>query len=282
MNKIAIVTDSTSDLLQADIDRYNIRILPLRIIYKDREYIDRVDITPEEVYSRMPKEIPSTSLPSMEDLHNLFKGLIEQGYTQAIIVSISSGLSGTFNSISLVSKEYPGIDCFIFDSKALSMATGAVVLECAQMIESGETFQKISEKLPSIRNRIKVYFILDTLAYLIKGGRIGKVSGTLGEILSIKPIISINEDGVYYTYAKVRGRRHSILRLNELVKETLEKGKAKVWVMHGAALEEAKTLYDNVLKLPNLIEAGLGSIGPVLGVHTGTGTLGIIVMKHNG
>ena len=282
MNKIAIVTDSTSDLLQADIDRYNIRILTLRIIYKDREYIDRVDITPEEVYSRMPKEIPSTSLPSMEDLHNLFKGLIEQGYTQAIIVSISSGLSGTFNSISLVSKEYPGIDCFIFDSKALSMATGAVVLECAQMIESGETFQKISEKLPSIRNRIKVYFILDTLAYLIKGGRIGKVSGTLGEILSIKPIISINEDGVYYTYAKVRGRRHSILRLNELVKETLEKGKAKVWVMHGAALEEAKTLYDNVLKLPNLIEAGLGSIGPVLGVHTGTGTLGIIVMKHNG
>jgi fatty acid-binding protein DegV len=70
MNKIALLTDSTSDLLQADIDRYNIRILPLRIIYKDREYIDRVDITPEEVYSRMPKEIPSTSLPSMEDTHN--------------------------------------------------------------------------------------------------------------------------------------------------------------------------------------------------------------------
>ena len=282
MNKIALITDSTSDLLQADIDRYNIRILPLRIVYKDREYIDRVDITPEEVYSRMPKEVPSTSLPSMEDMHNLFKGLIEQGYKQAVIVCISSGLSGTFNSINLVSKEYPGIECCIFDSKALSMATGAVVLECAQMIESGESFQNITEKLPILRNRIKVYFILDTLAYLIKGGRIGKVSGILGEVLSIKPVISINEDGIYYTYAKVRGRRRSILRLNEIVKEILEKGKAKVWVMHGAALEEAKALYDNVLKLPNLIEAGLGSIGPVLGVHTGTGTLGIIVMRQNG
>lgn len=250
MNKIALVTDSTSDLLQADIDRHNIRILPLRVVYKDREYIDRVDITPEEVYSRMPKEIPSTSLPSMEDLHNLFRELIEQGYTQAIIVCISSGLSGTLSSVNLVSKEYPGIDCFIFDSKALSMATGAIVLECAQMIESGETFQSIAEKLPSIRNRIKVYFILDTLTYLIKGGRIGKVSGAFGEMLSIKPVISINDDGIYYTYTKVRGRRQSIERLKEIIKELLKEQKAKIWVMHGNAVEEAKALYDSVINLP--------------------------------
>jgi DegV family protein with EDD domain len=281
MNKIALVTDSTSDLLQADIDRYDIHVLPLRIVYKNREYIDRVDITPEEVYSRMPKEVPSTSLPSMEDLHKLFKELTEQGYTQAIIICISSGLSGTYNIVSLVSRDYPSIECFIFDSKALSMATGAIVIECAQMIEAGETFEKIKEKLPSIRSNIKVYFILDTLTYLIKGGRIGKVSGVLGEILSIKPIISINDEGVYYTYARVRGRRQSLDRLFEIVKESLEKSKSKIWIMHGDALKEAKALYDNVLNLPNLLEIGLGSIGPVLGVHTGVGTLGVIVIKEN-
>lgn len=281
MNKIALVTDSTSDLRQEDIKRYNIHMLPLRILYKDKEYIDRVDITPEEVYSNMHKEVPSTSLPSMEDIHNMFKGLEGDGYSQAIIVCISSGLSGTYNSINLVSKEYPSIECCIFDSKALSMATGAIVLECAKMIEVGDTFQEIVEKLPSIKNRIKVYFILDTLTYLIKGGRIGKVSGIFGEILSIKPVISINADGVYYTYAKVRGRKQSIARLIEIAKEFLKKGKAKIWVMHGDALEEAKALYDSVLKLPNLIEAGLGGIGPALGVHTGTGTLGIIVMEEN-
>ena len=227
MDKIALVTDSTSDLLPADIDRYNIRVLPLRILYKNKEYIDRVDITPEEVYSRMPTEVPSTSLPSMEDLHNLFEGLMEKGYTQAIIISISSGLSGTLNSINLISKEYPKIKCCIFDSKALSMATGAIVLECAQMIEAGETYQKIVDTLPSIRNRIKVYFILDTLTYLIKGGRIGKVSGIIGETLSIKPIISINDDGIYYTYAKVVGRRKSIEMLKEIARESLKNGESQ-------------------------------------------------------
>ena len=282
MKKIALVTDSTSDLLQADIDRYNIRVLPLRILYKDREYTDRVDITPEEVYSRMPKEIPSTSLPSMDDIHNLFKGLLEEGYTQAIMVCISSGLSGTLNIINLISNEYPDIECCIFDSRALSMATGAIVLECARMIEAGETFEKISEKLPSIRSRIKVFFILDTLTYLIKGGRIGKVSGIIGELLSIKPVISINDDGIYYTYAKVRGRKQSLERLREIVKETLEKRKAKVWVMHGAAPKEAESLYESIQKFYNLVESGLGSIGPVLGVHTGKGTLGIIIMDEDG
>jgi len=278
LNKIALVTDSTSDLSNEQIKRWNIHMLPLRVIYSDREYVDRVNITPDEVYSNMDKEIPSTSLPSMDDINNLFRKLEQDGYTQIIAICISSGLSGTYNSINLVSKQYPNIEFCVFDSKALTMGSGAIVLECGEMIEEGKSFNEIVEKLPSIKNRIKVYFIVDTLIYLVRGGRIGKVSGTFGELLNIKPVISINENGVYYTYAKVKGRKQSITKIIDIAKETLDKSKAKIWVMHGGALKEGRTLYESISKLPNIVETGFGEIGPVLGVHTGSGLLGIIIM----
>ncbi len=279
MNKIALVTDSACDLSEEEFENHNIYMLPLRIIYKDREYRDRVDMTSDEIYKNLQNEVPSTSLPSMEDISSLFSKLEQEGYSQVIVICISSGLSGTYNSINVVSRNYPKIKCHIFDSRSLSLGTGSLVLACAEMIDSGKSFDEIVEKLPSIRSRIRVYYVLDTLTYLIKGGRIGKVAGTIGQFLNIRPIISINEEGVYYTYAKARGRKQSISKLIEIASNALSEGKAKIWVMHGGALEEGKSLYDDISKLPNITELGFRDISPVLGVHTGPGTLGIIVMK---
>jgi DegV family protein with EDD domain len=279
LNKIALVTDSTSDLNREQIEKYNIHVLPLRIIYKDREYIDRVNISAEEVYNNLKVEVPSTSLPSMEDIDNLFVKLKEEGYTHVIAVTISSGLSGTNNSVKLVSKNYPEMKIEVFDSLALTMAAGAIVLECGEMIFAGKSFDEIVAVLPSIRDRVKVYYVLDTLQYLVKGGRIGKVSGTIGEFLNMKPIISINKEGVYYTHTKVRGRKQSIIKLVDIVKNILLEGKAKVWVLHGGAKEEGQELYKSISELSNITELGFGDIGPVAGVHTGPGLLGITIMK---
>lgn len=279
MSKIALITDSTSDLGKFEIEKYNIHVLPLRIIYKDAEYIDRVNITTEEVYNNLAIEVPSTSLPSMEDIDKLFTELEEEGYTHAIAVCISSGLSGTYNCINLASKQHPNIISHVFDSLALTLGAGAIAIECGEMIAAGKDYDEIIEQLPSIRNRIKVYFVVDTLNYLIKGGRIGKVSGTIGEFFNIKPIISINEEGVYYTYTKVRGRKQSISKLMDIVSEILSRSRAKIWVLHGGALEEGKDLYEDVSKLPNISEIGFGDIGPVAGVHTGPGLLGVVIME---
>jgi fatty acid-binding protein DegV len=101
-------------------------------------------------------------------------------------------------------------------------------------------------------------------------------------MLDIKPVISINEDGVYYTYAKVRGRKQSILKVIDIVKEKVEKEKSKVWVVHGGALKEGRALYEKISNLPNVIETGFSDIGPVMGVHAGKGTLGVIVMACKG
>ena len=279
MSKIALVTDSTSDLNREQIEKYNIHVLPLRIIYKDREYIDRVNITPDEVYESLKIETPTTSLPSMEDIEQLFTKLKMEGYTHVIAVTISSGLSGTYNSVKLASENYPDMKIEVFDSLALTLGAGAIVLRCGEMIAEGKKFEEIVEKLPQIRSNIKVYYIVDTLKYLIKGGRIGKVSGTIGEMLDLKPIISINEEGVYYTYTKVRGKKNSINKLIEIIKEILSQGKAKVWVLHGGAKEEGKELYKSISELNNITELNFGDISPVAGVHTGPGLLGITIMK---
>jgi DegV family protein with EDD domain len=279
LNKIALVADSTSDLSLEQIEKYNIHVLPLRIIYKDREYIDRVNITPDEVYDNLAVEVPSTSLPSMEDIDGLFTRLKEEGYSHVIAVTISSGLSGTNNIVKLASENHPEMKIVIFDSLALSLGAGAIILECGKLISEGKSFEEIVAELPLTRDRIKLFYVLDTLKYLIKGGRIGKVAGTIGEFLNLKPIISVNEEGVYYTHSKVRGRKQSITKLIDIVRESLSEGKAKVWVLHGGAKEEGRQLYETISKLPNITELGFSDISPVAGVHTGPGLLGITIMK---
>lgn len=279
MSKIALITDSTSDVDKEMIEKYNLKVLPLRIIYKDREYIDRVTITPKEVYDNLENEIPSTSLPSMKDMEDLYLKLEEEGYTHAIAVVISANLSGTYNTLRLVSENHKSIETCVFDSKSLTIGEAAIVEECGEMLKCGKSFEEIVEALPEIQSRITVYYAVDTLKYLIKGGRIGKVSGTIGEILNIKPIISINEEGVYYTYAKAKGKKKAMSKLVDIAREALENMPCKIWVMHGGAYEEVKHLSDTIAELPNITRLSFGEISPVAGVHTGPGLLGIIIMK---
>ncbi|MBU3114217.1 DegV family protein [Clostridium lacusfryxellense] len=281
MSKIALITDSTSDVDIEMIKKYDLKVLPLRIIYKDREYIDRVTITPKEVYDNFEIEIPTTSLPSMKDMEDLYLKLEEEGYTHAIAIVISSGLSGTFNTLRLVSLNHPSIETCVFDSKSLTIGEAAIVEECGEMILSKKSFDEIVTALPEIQNRITVYYAVDTLKYLIKGGRIGKVAGTIGEILNIKPIISINKDGVYYTYAKPKGKKMAISKLVDIAREALQKSPCKIWVMHGGAYEEVKRFSSMISALPNITKLSFGEISPVAGVHTGPGLLGIIIVTES-
>lgn len=279
MDKIAIVSDSTSDLSWDTIKRHNIKVLPLRIIYKDREYRDRVDITPEEIYLRFKEEIPTTSLPSPQDTMDLFNELKEEGYTHVIVVTISSGISGTMNMIRNISDSFEGLSFDIIDSKSLSMGTGYAIIEGAKELERTCDFRKTAERIKAVLNNTKVYYVVKTLEYLRKGGRIGKVEGTIGELLNIKPIISINEDGVYFSYKKVRGRSRSIEELFEIVKEEAKEKLLNIAVAHGDAFEEAQDLLKKLKGLKNVKETVFTQISPVLVVHTGPGLIGVVVSE---
>ncbi|WP_160690045.1 DegV family protein [Clostridium sp. C2-6-12] len=280
MERIALITDSACDLSIDFTKKNNIKMLPFKIIFSDRDYDDGIDITPKMLYDALPIEIPTTSLPSVEKFTSALEEAISEGYTHAIIITISSGISGSYNSARVAAENTLGIKTFVFDSMTLTMSEGAMVIETKKLIDEGKSFQEILEILPSYRNKIDVFFTLDTLEYLIKGGRIGKVAGTIADTLNLKPIITVGDDGVYHTVCKIRGMKQSISRLVTLLKPYLENSRCKVWIMDGDAPDKAKMLYDAIRDLPNLIECYLGgSIGPTLGVHTGPGLVGFIVQK---
>ena len=280
MEKIALITDTAADLDDGTINKYNIKVLSFRIIYKDREYLDKVDITPKEVYDNFSKEVPTSSLPSMGDMDNLFTKLEEEGYTHAIVIPLSTGLSGILGGIKVASEAHTKIKTLLFDSKSISLGEGIQVKHCAELIANGKSFDEICKLLPEFQKRIHLFFIVGTLEYLIRGGRIGKVSGTIGELLNIKPIISLDNDGIYYTYTKVRGRKQSLNKLIELAKEITQKQKCEAFVMDGGAEEECQKVYDMISKLSNITNLKLGgNISPVSCVHSGPGLIGLVLVE---
>lgn len=273
--KIALLADSACDLPKEIINRYGIKILPLKIIYRDREYNDRIDVEPEYVYSRMPDEIPTTSMPCTQEIKDLFHRIGEEGFTHVLAVHISTGLSGTCEAVRMIARDIDNLRIKVVDSKTLSFGTGWMVLDAARNIANGLSFDKVLEKLQSIQPNVQVYYILETLEYLRKGGRIGLVAGMLGSLLDIKPIISVNEDGKYFTFAKAHGRRKSIDKLYEIVEKTVATKRINLAVMHGGALEELNALVERLKKLPNINEMVCSDISPCLGVHTGPGLVGV-------
>lgn len=277
--KVAIITDSTCDLDKEVVEKYNINVLPLKVIYSEQEeYLDRVNIEPQEIYDRMPGEIPSTSLPSLANITNLFKQLEEEGFTHIISIHISSGLSGTYNAVRTVARDFKNMVIEVVDSKALSLGLGIPVVEAAKTYESTMSFEAALKKAKDIISNTEIYFVVGTLDYLKKGGRIGYVAGTIGEIMQIKPIISINEEGKYYTYDKIRGRKKSLQRLFDIAKEIVKaKNKNTIAVMHGGAPEETRELLGKTKDLTEIIKTYTGQVGPVIGVHTGPGLIGICI-----
>lgn len=275
--KIALITDSSCDLPVEIIKEHSIFTLPLRVIYPDKEYSDGIDITPQEVYDRMPNEIPKTSMASPSDCATLLESLKNQGIRNILSVNISSGLSGTFDMVKMVSKDFPDLNIIAIDSKNLSMGLGFMVYEAAKMISEGLKIDEIKEKVIALREKIKIFYCIPILEYLKKGGRINTVAATIGDIMDIKPIISVNEEGKYYSHAKVRGRKKSLDKLVEIAKEISEGHMVNLAVMHGNAEIEAVKIKNTLSELPNVKEIVFGQIGPALGVHTGPGLVGVCV-----
>lgn len=276
-NKIAILTDSCSDVPRNLLEKFHIYEMALSINYKDKSYHDRVDITPEEVYENLQNEIPHTSLPTIGEMHEKIEKIIADGYNQIIIPVISSGLSGTCKAIEMVCKEFSSIKTAVIDTKNIALGSGFLSVYAAQLVDKQLNFDEIVKKINDKIEASHIYYSLQTLNYLVKGGRLGRVEGFLGSVLQVKPIISCDKDGIYYTVEKVRGRKQSINKLVELVQDKIKDTKNYyLAVCHGYAQEEADKIRERMQ--PYIKNAALymeGQISPALGVHTGPGLVGI-------
>lgn len=280
MEKVALITDTTADLPDELVKQYNIKVLSFRIIYKDREYKDKIEITSQQVYDGFAREIPTSSMPALQDMEDVYEELKKEGYTQVLGITLSTGLSGIHNGLTLVSQNHPEVKSYICDSKSISLGEGALVIECAKLIEQGKNLDEIVEKIPSLQKRIHLFFVVDTLEFLIKGGRIGKVSGTIGTLLNLKPIISVDIDGKYFTYAKVRGRKQSLSKLVEIAKEITDKKRCTAYAMHGNGEEDTLKVKEVIEKFENVTSMHWGGcISPVSGVHSGPGLVGLVLVE---
>ncbi|NLL88200.1 MAG: DegV family protein [Firmicutes bacterium] len=277
--KIGIITDSTCDIPQELIDELGISVVPLRVMYKTREFRDGIDITAEEIYANMDKEVPTTSLPSMHDVEKTLSAMKEQGYTHVLMIHLSSRLSGTYQMIESAAQRINDLTVKVFDSRSVSMGLGYIVIEAARAVKANMSFDNVCKLVGSLRERLHVYFVVGTLEYLKRGGRIGKVSATIGEFLNIKPIITISTEGILMTYAKVRGHKQALDRLVGIAKGHLATAANQIAVCYGGAQEEGAYVIKQIGQLANVKELITSTLSPVLGVHSGPGTVGFAVLQ---
>ena len=276
MKKIALVTDSTADITPEIKEACDIHIVPLKVRFKDREYQDG-ELTSAEFYRRLPQEteLPKTSQPTPEEFNRLYRKLLED-YQEVISIHLSSALSGTLNAAHLGQENLKGIH--LVDSKTITLGLGLMVMEAAKHIKAELSAAQVLERLTKARRNIETLFTLNTLEYLQKGGRIGRVQGMMGSFLNIKPIIRVGDDGIYHTYGKARGQEKALNAIVQAFHE-LAKGRKqiKLAVAHGAAHQAGlylKTALENSFQLPTAV---FTQVGPVLGVHTGPGAVGAAI-----
>ena len=279
--KIAILVDSGTDVPAALREKYHMYLAPLRILYRDGEFSDQVDITAEEVFERFSTEIPSTSLPSPAVVTGLFKEIKAAGYEKVLVITISSGLSGTFEMMHGFGPDPEGLEVVYIDTKNIGIGSGFTAIRAGELIEQGLPFDEICRQLRQAALDTRLFFCVSTLEYLIKGGRIGLVAGMLGSLLDLKPVIACNEDGIYYTVAKARGRKKSLALAVQKAAEFAEGAREyAITVVHGAAKEEADAVLAELKRrLPNARYVVEGQITPVLVVHTGPGLIGVGVQR---
>jgi DegV family protein with EDD domain len=274
-----IVTDSAVDLPEEMFAQYDVERMPLLINFGTESLRSGIDIQPAEFYRRLaadPDHLPTTSQPSVGEFVDLFRR-VGQSDRDIVSVHISSGLSGTYNSAVQAARQCPELNITPIDTKTLSAAEGFQVVAAAQAIRRGWPLERLKQRVQEVAEQTDIFFTLDTLHYLQKGGRIGRVQAMAGSLLNLKPVITVDKGpGTYVTVAKGRSMSKSLTLIADHVQDKLKDRPAWVHVLHTNAVEAAQSLSQQVAaRLPNA-RITLGQIVPVLGVHTGPGCVGAV------
>ena len=280
--KIALLTDSCADLSPRLAEENHIYRVPLRILCADGEYSDGVDIFGGDIYARLRAgELPQTSLPSGEDIEKTLRQIVMDGYDGVVAVMLSSGLSGTYNLVRLIGEECRGmLPVRVYDSLSGSLGMGMTLLQLAEDIRRGMEWEELTERrVPQLLAGSHPFFSVDTLEYLVKGGRIGKVTATAGTLLQIKPIITFASDGQLQSVAKVRGRGQVMDKLVAMaVKACGEHRRYNLAVANGGAPAEMELVRQKLITaLPDYDHIWEGEIDGTLSVYLGDGVLGAAV-----
>lgn len=280
--KIAILTDSCADLTEEMIAGAPVYVVPLKIRCPDGEFDDGVTIRAKDIYARQAMgQLPQTSLPAGAAVEATLERIRADGYEKVLAIMLSSGLSGTYNLVRLLAEGQKDLEIAAFDSLSGALGEGVMVLQAAEDIERGMSWDElIHTRVPQLVANTFPFFSVDTLEYLVKGGRIGKITAMAGTLLNIKPLITFAEDGQLVSVAKVRGRKAVADKLLELVRQSLGDHKRyNLAIANGGAPEEMAALRARMEKeFPNYDHFWAAELDATLSVYIGSGVLGAGVM----
>ena len=271
-SRVALVTDSTSDIPLEWVKQYDIAIVPLTIIFGDQQYLDGIDLTPEQFYARLPnaKIHPTTSQPTPQAFLDAYQRAAGRGAAQILAITISSAMSGTIESARRAAQDSP-IPVRILDGKNNSMGLGWQVIAAARAQEAGCDLEEMVAAAEQVQKDMSYYIALDTIEYLSKGGRISEAARFLDSILRIKPLIYVRPDtGTVGASMPGRSRKSVIEGMyKEFFAHTRTDHPLHITVLHNAAFEEAQALAERVRAEYSPKELFISIVSPVLGVHTG-------------
>ncbi len=279
-HRIAVITDSTSDLSPEVAAQNDVLIVPLYVIWGEDQLRDGVDITKEAFYERLANDAasPSTSQPTPTDFVGVYKQVMEQGAEEIVVITISDQLSGTYDSATAAAL-HVDIPVHVMDSFSTSMGLGMQVLAATQVRDGGGSAREMLAAAERVRQRIRVYFAVSTLEYLHRGGRIGGAAKLLGTVLQLKPLLVLdNETGYIDAVERARTWKKAMDRVYEVATDGLDPSrKVRSWVMHAAAPADAMALAERINVAYNPASMGMGQLSPVLGTHVGPGTVGMVM-----
>ena len=280
MSKVMVVTDSTANISNEMLDGNPIRILPLQLIWGEEIMRDGIDISPKEFYTRLAASsvLPTTSQTTPEEFRQLYSELIGEGY-DILSIHISSKLSGTINSAIQAKQSFPGARIEVFDSLSTSMAMGFQVMAAARAAASGRNLKECKAIAEKAYEKSGVYFAVDTLEYLHRGGRIGGAAAFLGTMLKLKPLLELHE-GEIEAVEKIRTLSKTLDRLLDLVEKKLDHQREpiRLCAIHGNSPEQAELLLEKAeqrFSSSLISEAVISDLSPVIGTHAGPGALGL-------
>ncbi|XID95211.1 DegV family protein [Paenibacillaceae bacterium WGS1546] len=277
---VVLVTDSTADIPLETREKLGISMVPLKVNFGQESFLDNIELRPAQFYEKLIAfgKPATSSQPSPADFHEVYKKLTDEGHS-VISVQLSGAMSGTYQSATIAKSMLDdGADVTVIDSRSASYGYGKIVVEAAEMAQSGASKEEVLAAIHRMRAELRLYFLVDTLEYLQKGGRIGKASAVLGSLLNIKPILSIDDEGVVYSFDKARGQKRAMARIAEVLEQDLKSKPVNLTLATTPGYTEGAAELAELLKSRlNVREYHESEIGPVIGAHAGPGTIGLFV-----
>jgi DegV family protein with EDD domain len=281
---IGLITDSASDVPQELIKQEGIEIVPLKVILGESEYKDGIEINEQRSLEFMKTDFAKTTGTPYNDVKEGFENFLQQGYKEIIAINVSNNISNTHSVFQVVAKELMEKDkelqIEVIDTLSISIGSGLLMAKAVELRKKELSFDEIVQELKKyVPQDLYVYYVIPTLKFLKAGGRIGKVSGTIGDVLNLKPIIEVGNDGVYHTAAKARGMKKSIKKMKEIFEKVTTNREIEQAAIYTSGTGEDTKQFAEELKtlltekgVENILE---GKIVPSMLVHVGPGLVGL-------